>query len=184
MYYIRWRLLLVLCVDTHLTTGPDVNKRKERKKNKQTVQRKRRKKKEEKSTDKMGILKNKRSRRIHCMCQIEITGYEKRPILVAFFCSKDFFLTGIDSEKTLAMDVCEEKESIKVKQINEEREEEEKPTMKQTNSHQGHFLTHQTCTRLSRFLFFFRFVFVLPSPFRWHHACFMNVNNCPTTIAR
>jgi len=63
-------------------------------------------------------------------------------------------LTGIDSEKTLAMDVCEEKESIKVKQINEEREEE-KPTMKQTNSHQGHFLTHQTCTRLSRFFFFF-----------------------------
>lgn len=39
------------------------------------------------------------------VCQIEITGYEKRPILVAFFCSKDFLLTGIDSEKTLAMDV-------------------------------------------------------------------------------
>lgn len=32
MYYVWWRLPLLLCVDTHLTTGPDVNKRKEEEK--------------------------------------------------------------------------------------------------------------------------------------------------------
>lgn len=60
--------------------------------------------------------------------------------------------------------MCEEKESIKVKQINEEREEvEEKPTMKQTTI-KDTFSTHQTCTTLSRFRFFSFFFVTKPVP--------------------
>ena len=52
--------------------------------------------------------------------------------------------------------MCEEKESIKVKQINEEREEvEEKPTMKQTTIKD----TFQLIKHVQHYLAFFSFLF-------------------------
>lgn len=148
MYYVRWRVPLILCVDTHLTTGPDLNKRRGEREKQTNCTKKREINRQDGNTEGKGVEEEEES----IVCQIEITGYEKRPILVAFFCSKDFFDGNRQRKKHLLwMCVCaKRKESIKVKQINEERER--RKTNNETNKQPSRtlFSTHHACTTLSR----------------------------------
>ena len=98
------------------------------------------------------------------MCQIEITGYEKRSILLMFFWSKDRYGKYMKRREKKRKHQKGTKKCIKVKQIIKRKEK-------------------KTRTLFNYFLFF-GFYISLPNPFRLNNMRFIDIICRSTTICR